>query len=72
MKKINGKFYAKVDIIGSGSFMVFSKENLEENDILQKCVQNELMDDDDVDFAVIDTFIDDYDLNGLKKVTYEI
>lgn len=72
MKEINGKFYAKIDIKQSGSFMVVSNENLEDEEIYGRCLNNDLMEAEDIDFADIDTFIDEYDVNGLKFATFEI
>ena len=72
MKEINGKIYAKIDIIQSGSYMVVSNENLEEEEIYGRCLDNDLMEAEDIDFADIDTFIDEYDVNGLKCATFEI
>ena len=72
MKEINGKFYAKIDIKQSGSFMVVSNENLEEEEIYCRCLDNDLIEAEHIDFADIDTFIDEYDVNGLKCATFEI
>jgi hypothetical protein len=72
MKEINGKFYAKIDIKQSGSFMVVSNENLEDEEIYGRYLDNDLMEAEDIDFADIDTFIDEYDVNGLKCATFEI
>lgn len=72
MKEINGKFYAKIDIKQSGSFMVVSNENLEDEEIYGRCLDNDLIEVEDIDFADIDTFIDEYDVNGLKCATFEI
>ena len=57
MKEINGKFYAKIDIKQSGSFMVVSNENLEDEEIYGRCLDNDLIEAEDIDFADIDTFI---------------
>ena len=72
MKEINGKFYAKIDIKQNGSFMVVSNENLEDEEIYGRCLDIDLMEAEDIDFADIDTFIDEYDVNGLKCATFEI
>ena len=51
MKEINGKFYAKIDIKQSGSFMVVSNENLEEEEIYGRCCDTDVIDAEDIDFA---------------------
>ena len=49
MKEINGKFYAKIDIKQSGSFMVVSNENLEEEEIYGRCLDNDLIEAGETD-----------------------
>ena len=72
MKKIGECYFAKVDVKQCGSFMVKSVIDMDDDDILGGCLDNGLLDADDVPFADIDTFIDEYDLSALKSCTFEI
>lgn len=72
MKKIGDYYYAKVDVKQCGSFMVMSEIDMADDDILGGCIDNDLLETDDVPFADIDTLIDDYDLRAFASCTFEI
>ena len=59
------KFYYKIDVPGRHgySFMVFSTDELNECEVIDIALQNGLFDDDeDADYAIVDDFVSDYDI----------
>lgn len=72
MKKIGNDYYAKVDVKQCGSFMVKSSIDMNDDDVLGSCLDNDLLEADDVPFADIDTFIDESDLKHFTTCTFNI
>lgn len=72
MKKIGNAYYAKVDVLHCGSFMIKSKIDMTDDDVITECENRDLIEEDDVDFASVDNLIDDYDLKHFKNCTYSI
>lgn len=72
MKKIGNFYYAKVDVKQQGSFMVKSDIDMDDDDVLGGCLDNDLLERDDIPFADIDTLIDDYDLKHFTSCTFAI
>ena len=68
MKKINGKFYAEVDVHQYYSFMVESEIDMSDNDVINESLKNNLFEEnDDCDYAVIDVNINECDLKSFEK-----
>ena len=64
------KFYYKIDVAGRHgySFMVFSTDELNECEVIDIALQNGLFDDDeDADYAIVDDFVSDYDIESFTK-----
>ena len=71
----NGKHYYKIDVMGRNgySFMVVSKEELDEVDVLNKSYIKGLFDDDnDAHYAVVDDLVSEYDIENFKNCTHSI
>ena len=71
----NGKHYYKVDVSGRNgySFMVCCDWQLDEGQVLDKAWAKGLFDDDnDVNYAVVDDLVSDYDIENFKDCTHEI
>ena len=71
----NGKHYYKIDLMGRNgySFMVVSKDELDEVDVLNKSYLKGLFDDDnDVNYAIVDDLISEYDIENFKSCTHDI
>jgi len=66
MKQIGRNHYSKIDILGVGSIMVKSSIDMNDSDVLESCVKKSIIDDDDIDFASVDNFIDEYDLSAFE------
>lgn len=59
------KFYYKIDVAGRHgySFMVFSTDELDEGEVLDKALANGLFEDEiDADYAVVDDLVSEYDI----------
>lgn len=59
------KFYYKIDVAGRHgySFMVFSTDELDEGEVLDKALAKGLFeDDDDADYAIVDDLVSEYDI----------
>lgn len=72
---MNQKYYYKIDILGKHgySFMVSSNDVLDEGEVLDKVLAKELFqDENDANYAVVDSLISDYDIENFKDCTYEI
>lgn len=72
---MNQKYYYKIDILGKHgySFMVSSNDVLDEGEVLAKALAKELFqDENDANYAVVDSLISDYDIENFKDCTYEI
>ena len=72
---MNQKYYYKIDVLGKHgySFMVSSNDVFDESEILDKALTKGLFQDEiDVDYAVVDDLISDYDIEHFKDCTYEI
>lgn len=72
MKKIGNAYYAKVDVKQCGSFMVSSNIDMHDDDVLSGCLDNNLLDADDIPLADVDTFIDESDLKHFTSCTFNI
>ena len=51
MKEINGNFMQRLTLSKVAVFMVVSNENLEEEEIYGRCLDNDLMEAEDIDFC---------------------
>lgn len=74
-EKQNNKHYYKIDVSGRNgySFMVCCDWQLDEGQVLDKAWAKGLFDDDnDVNYAVVDDLVSDYDIENFKDCTYEI
>lgn len=72
---MNQKYYYKIDVLGKHgySFMVSSNDVLDEGEVLAKALAKELFqDENDANYAVVDSLISDYDIENFKDCTYEI
>ena len=72
---MNQKYYYKIDVPGKHgySFMITSNDVLDKSEILDKALAKGLFQDEiDVDYAVVDDLISDYDIGNFKDCTYEI
>lgn len=72
---MNQKYYYKIDVLGKHgySFMVSSNDVLDEDEVLAKVLAKELFqDENDANYAVVDSLISDYDIENFKDCTYEI
>ena len=72
MKKIGNTYYAKVDVKQCGSFMVKSDIDMDDDDVLGGCLDNDLLVTDDIPFADVDSFIDESDLKHFTSCTFNI
>ena len=71
----NGKHYYKIDIMGRNgySFMVVSNDELDELDVLHKAYLNGCFDDaTDLNYAVVDDLVSEYDIENFKSCTHSI
>lgn len=71
----NNKIYYKIDVPGKHgySFMVTSNDVLDEGEVLDKALAKGLFQDEiDVDYAVVDDLVSDYEIEVCKSCTYEI
>ena len=71
----NGKHYYKIDIMGRNgySFMVVSNDELDELDVLHKAYLNDCFDDaTDMNYAVVDDLVSEYDIENFKSCTHSI
>lgn len=72
----NGLFYFMVNVLGQYgySFMVTTQnENISDRAIIKQCSQKELFQDEtDRDYAVVDDFVTEYDINAMSNHTYNI
>lgn len=71
----NMGFYYKIDVMGRNgySFMVKSNEELNENEIISRCLDNDYFNDNlDADYAVIDDLISQYDIDNFSSCTFNI
>ena len=71
----NMEFYYKIDVMGRNgySFMVKSNEELNEYEIINRCLDNGYFDDSlDADYAVIDDLISQYDIDNFSNCTFNI
>ena len=71
----NGKHYYKIDVPGhyGYSFMVVSNDELDELDVLNKAYLNGCFNDaTDLDYAVVDDLVSEYDIEIFKDCTYSI
>ena len=65
----NMEFYYKIDVMGRNgySFMVKSNEELNEDEIISRCLKNGYFDDRiDANYAVIDDLISQYDIDNFS------
>lgn len=72
MKKIGNAYYAKIDVKQCGSFMVTSDIDMDDDDVLGGCLDNDLLETDDIPFADVDSFIDESDLKHFTSCTFNI
>lgn len=71
----NMEFYYKIDVMGQNgySFMVKSNEELNEYEIINRCLANDYFDDrHDANYAVIDDLISQYDIDSFSSCTFNI
>ena len=71
----NGKHYYKIDVPGhyGYSFMVVSNDELDELDVLNKAYLNGCFNDaTDLDYAVVDDLVSEYDIENFKDCTHSI
>lgn len=71
----NNKIYYKIDVLGKHgySFMVFSTDELDEGEVLDKALAKGLFQDElDADYAIVDDLVSDYEIEVFKSCTYEI
>ena len=72
----NGKHYYKIDVphICDGySFMVVSNDDLDELDVLHKAYLKGCFNDaTDLNYAIVDDLISEYDIKHFKNCTYDI
>lgn len=71
----NMEFYYKIDVMGRNgySFMVKSNEELNENEVISRCLDNDYFDDSlDADYAVVDDLISQYDIDNFSSCTFNI
>lgn len=72
----NGKHYYKIDVphIRDGySFMVVSKDELDDFDVLYKAFLNGCFDDaTDMNYAVVDDLVSENDIEFFYNCTYDI
>ena len=71
----NGKHYYKIDVPGhyGYSFMVVSKDELDELDVLHKAYQNGCFNDaTDLDYAIVDDLVSEYDIENFKDCTHRV
>lgn len=64
------KFYYKIDVPGRHgySFMVFSTDELDEGEVIDIALRNKLFnDDEDADYAVVDDWVSDYEIESFTK-----
>ena len=71
----NMEFYYKIDVRGryGYSFMVKSNKELNEYEIINRCLDNGYFDDRlDANYAVIDDLISQYDIDNFSSCTFNI
>ena len=71
----NGKHYYKIDVPGhyGYSFMVVSNDELDELDVLNKAYLNGCFNDvTDSNYAIVDVFVSENDIEFFKNCTYDI
>ena len=71
----SGKHYYKIDVPGhyGYSFMVVSKDELDELDVLHKAYQNGCFNDaTDLNYAIVDDLVSENDIEFFKDCTYSI
>ena len=71
----NKKHYYKIDVMGRNgySFMVSSNNELDEGEVLDKAFEEGLFNDEyDIDYAVVDDLVSQYDIDNFKNCTYNI
>lgn len=71
----NKDFYYKIDVMGRNgySFMVKSNEELNENEVISRCLDNDYFDDSrDADYAMVDDLISQYDIDNFSSCTFNI
>lgn len=69
------KHYYKVDVSGrfGYSFMVVSKDELTEYEVIEASLKHNLFnDEEDADYATVDDLVTDYDIVAFKNVTHKI
>jgi hypothetical protein len=74
--KIDGKFYYSVNIPGRHgySFAVCSENELNDEEVISKAYDAGAFEDqeDDVDYAVVDTAFDENDMKQFADCTYNV
>lgn len=71
----NKKFYYKIDVMGRNgySFMVRADDELNESEIIGRCLDNGYFQDElDADYAIIDDLISEYDIKNFASCTFNI
>lgn len=71
----NGKHYYKINVPGhyGYSFMVVSKDELDELDVLHKAYLNGYFNDaTDLNYAIVDDLVSENDIEFFKNYTYDI
>lgn len=64
------KFYYKIDVAGRHgySFMVFSTDELDEGEVLDKALAKGLFQDEfDADYAIVDDLVSNYEIEHFTK-----
>ena len=74
IKMKNGNYYYyKIDVLSRShgySFMVRSKDELSEDEAIEKALSADcFVDKDDIDCAVVDTLIDESDIKAFSTIT---
>ena len=74
IKMKNGNYYYyKIDVLSRShgySFMVRSKDELSEDEAIEKALSADcFVDKDDIDCAVVDTLIDESDIKAFATIT---
>lgn len=68
--------YYKIDVphaTDGYSFMVVAEEEMDELDVIDKCVEQNLFNDSiDADYARIDDLVTQYDIDHFKSCTHKI
>lgn len=64
--------YTIVNIMGNGSFMVSYENEMEEREIIRKCIKNDLMTKEDAIYTTLDIDVDESEKTFFDDVCYNI